>query len=401
MNVTQIFPACLKPYLKTCVFVSLGLALGVATLAHAAPRTPSSDAVVLEKLPFRHGDASVRELAALRGAVQAAPTDSPAAAALAGRYFELALAKGDPRYIGYADALVARFAEPLPLSLLSLRGTLRQYRHDFAGALQDFSDVLIADPTDAGAHAWRAAIFLVQARYDDASRECEALLRLKRKVLHGGCAGLQLAYSGHLSNADQALRTALASATEPDHRLWLLTRLAEVATWQGHTTQAERSFRDALRLGRDDVYLLAAWSDFLLDQGRAPEVAQLLGAWESTDGLLLRLAEAQALLKLPAAAANTRNLADRFAAAKLRGDTTHQAEEARFQLRLMRQPLVAVALAADNYRTQKEPRDARVLLEAALAANDAHAAQPVRAWLATSEFQDQRLRKLAHTGAKP
>ena len=401
MNATQIFQTCLQPFINACVFAPLGLALGGATLAHAAPRTPSTDAVVLEKLPFRAGDTGARELAALRGAVQAVPTDPDAAAALAGRYFELALAKGDPRYVGYADALVARFAEPLPLPLLNLRGTLRQYRHDFAGALQDFAAVLKADPTYAGAYAWRAAIFLVQARYDDANIECAALLRLNRKVLHGGCAGLQLAYSGDLSNADQTLRTALAGATEPDHRLWLLTRLAEVATWQGHTAQAERYFRDALRLGRDDVYLLAAWSDFLLDQGRAPEVAQLLGAWESTDGLLLRLAEAQALLKLPAAAASIRNLDDRFAAAKLRGDTTHQAEEARFQLRLMRQPQVAVALAADNYRTQKEPRDARVLLEAALAANDADAAQPVRAWLAASGFQDQRLLRLARTGAKP
>ena len=51
-------------------------------------------------------------------------------------------------------------------------------------------------------------------------------------------------------------------------------------------------------------------------------------------------------------------------------------------------------LAAENYRVQREPRDARILLEAALAAGDAAAAQPARDWLAASGFEDARLRRL-------
>ncbi|MBK6338002.1 MAG: hypothetical protein IPF60_20620 [Betaproteobacteria bacterium] len=56
-------------------------------------------------------------------------------------------------------------------------------------------------------------------------------------------------------------------------------------------------------------------------------------------------------------------LADRFAAAKVRGDTTHRAEEARFTLQLAGNPAAAVAIAAANYQVQREPRDARALLE--------------------------------------
>jgi hypothetical protein len=88
-------------------------------------------------------------------------------------------------------------------------------------------------------------------------------------------------------------------------------------------------------------------------------------------------------------------LDDRFAAAKLRGDTTHRAEEARFQLRLRKNAALAVQLASANYQVQKEPRDLRMLLEDALAAKDTAAAQPGRDWLQSTGFEDARIRALA------
>ena len=94
----------------------------------------------------------------------------------------------------------------------------------------------------------------------------------------------------------------------------------------------------------------------------------MLAAWEASDPLLLRLAEAETILQVPAAKAHVQALEDRFAAANLRGDTTHRAEEARYQLHLRKNAARAVQLAAANYQVQKEPRDLRVLLEAALAA---------------------------------
>jgi hypothetical protein len=111
--------------------------------------------------------------------------------------------------------------------------------------------------------------------------------------------------------------------------------------------------------------------------------------------LLLRLAEAETLLQMPAAKAHVQTLDDRFAAAKLRGDTTHRAEEARFQLRLRKNTALAVQLASANYQVQKEPRDLRVLLEAALAAQDATAGKPGRDWLQRTGFEDARIRALA------
>ena len=379
-----------------------GLALSIFILlpdAVAAPRTPADDAEVLERLPTRAGDASARELAALRAAMAAAADDPRPAARLAQRYFDLAMARGDPRYVGYAEAVIARFAEPLPADLLVIRGKLRQYRHGFDAALQDFAAALRADPQLATAHAWRGAIFLVRADYPLARAECAALQALDRTVLYGTCIGLAQAYGGELAAAYASLAHALENSKNPGNRLWLLTRLGEVAAWRGQPTVAERHYRDALAIGRDDGYLLAAWSDFLLDQKRPAEVLSELADWESSDTLLLRLAEAAHQLKTPDAARLARMLDERFDAARLRGDTTHMAEEARFALHLRNDPQRAVQLAQENYREQREPRDARILLEAAIAAGDAAAAQPVRDWLHSSGFEDARLRALGQQSA--
>ena len=377
-----------------CTVVAFSGAL-LALPVQPFPRTPVDDATAIEKLPFRAGDRSARELEALRGSARKAPGDATAAAALALAYFEMAQARGDPRYIGYADAVVRPFDQAMSADLLVIRGMLNQYRHDFDEALVDFAAALAQDPDRASAHAWRGAIYLVEAKYDNARQECVALLQLHRPVLHGGCMGLVQAYTGQLRSAYATLQQALALARYDDQRLWLLTRLGEVSAWLGQNARAERHYRDALALGQDNAYLLAAWADFLLDNKRPAEVIKLLAAWEASDPLLLRLAEAETLLQISAAKAHVQALDDRFAAAKLRGDTTHRAEEARFQLRLRKNAALAVQLAAANYKVQKEPRDLRILLEAALAASDTSAAKPAHDWLQSTGFEDVRMRTLA------
>jgi len=64
-------------------------------------------------------------------------------------------------------------------------------------------------------------------------------------------------------------------------------------------------------------------------------------------------------------------------------------------LRLRKNAALAVQLATANYQVQKEPRDLRMLLEAALAARDSAAAQPARDWLQSTGFEDARTRALA------
>lgn len=363
--------------------------------ASAAPRVPATDATVVERLAQRTGDAESRDVAALRQRLKARPGDSALSAELASRLFDLAMAQGDPRQVGRADAVLAKVPEPLTPELLLVRGQLRQYRHQFEAALADFAQALKQDPGLAQAHAWRAAIFLVQARYDEALTSCAALKALARPAMAGGCLGLTLAYTGQMDAGRQQLEQALAQSTTPEQALWLNTRLGEVAAWQGRPADAERHYRAALALGLDDGYLLAAWADFLLDQQRPAEVSTLLARWEESDNLLLRLAEAAALQGRSDAARLSADMLARFAAAQARGDTTHRAEEARHALRLQKNPRKALELAAANHAVQREPRDARILLEAAVAAGQRQPAESALQWMKRTGFEDARLRELA------
>jgi predicted Zn-dependent protease len=391
-------PSC--RWARLCILALVSL---LPWMAHSQPRVPTDAAEVLERLPMRPTDASARSLSQLRAAVLLAaeetPADPSAAIRLAEHYFDMAMALGDPRYVGYADAVIKPFAQTKSTALLGMRGQLRQYRHHFEAALDDFSAALQLDPQFASAHAWRGALYLVQARYPEAQKECLALQALGRDNLYGGCQGLAKAYAGHMAEGFALLNTSLKNTQIASNRQWLLTRMAEVAAWRGQAKDAEKYYLQALAVQLDSGYLLAAWADFLLDQKRPAEVVKWLAKWESSDGLLLRLALAESQLKLATAPAHVQALDDRFAAGKLRGDTTHLAEEARFQLQLRGNARLASRLAAANYAVQREPRDARVLLEAALAAGDGAAAQPARDWLSSSRFEDAYLRQLGQATA--
>jgi thioredoxin-like negative regulator of GroEL len=54
----------------------------------------------------------------------------------------------------------------------------------------------------------------------------------------------------------------------------------------------------------------------------------------------------------------------------------------------------ALGLAQANWSVQKEPRDARLLLESVIAANKPDAAQPVLEFLEKNRLEDSRLRSL-------
>jgi hypothetical protein len=382
--------------MKRILWALMGAA--VAGAPCAAPYVPKDERDVLERLPARRGDRASNELRSLREALAANPTDSAAAAKLARRYFELALAEGDPRYVGYAHAALRPWhGAEAPAEILFLRGLLRQYRHDFAGALRDLAQALQRDPEHIGARSWRAAIFIVGADYAAAREECRALAPLASELIATGCRAALDGVTGKARAAYDELKAALDARPDAPAqlRLWTLTRLAELAWRLEDAPAAERHFRAALALDVNDNYLLAAYADFLLEQRRPKEVTALLENWTRSDTLLLRIALAARAQRLPQADKHIQALGERFAASALRGERLHLAEEARFQLDLRGDAKAALAAALENWKTQRQPGDAAVLLEAALAARDATAAEPALRWLGESGFEGRRLRSLA------
>lgn len=360
--------------------------------AAASPFIPSSDAVVLERLPFKPNDPIAKELESLRAELRRHPQNLSTAVALARRYYGMVSAEGDPRYLGYAQAALSPWWElpTPPIDVQVLRASVRQFRHDFAGSVDDLSQVIERDPKNIEALILRAIIHIVQARYVPAREDCRRLRQAGDMLIGTGCEAMVDGLTGKAAQGYAALNIALADAVDApaSRKLWAQIRLAELAQRLGRVAVAEQHFRKALALDIDDTFLLAAYADLLLEHNRSKEVISLLESKSRSDVLLLRLMFAERALKLPTAKDRETALAARYAAARMRGETVHQQEEARFALYVEGDPRKALDLARENWKAQREPRDAQIFLESAIAAKDKAAAEPVLQWLDDSGIED-------------
>jgi hypothetical protein len=369
-----------------------------AASSFGAPFTPASDAEVVERLPVA-SDPALRTVESLRRQLASRPHDPELRLDIGERYFELAMAQGDPRYVGYAMSTIG----PLEKSAAGdtrywlVRGQLQQYSHDFDGALASLKRASELAPDAVDPVAWRAAIYMVQAQYALAAHECDQLAKIAPPLFAQGCTAYVRGTTGQLIPGYDLLSKAVAAEQDipPSLMLWAQTRLAEMAVRLQRWGDAERHYRVALAQGLTDQFLLGSYADFLILRERPREVLQLLAGWERSDILLLRLAIAGRAAGDPRAADWAAQLRERFQAAARRGDRLHEQEAARWSLELEHDPARALAYARSNYTQQKEPRDAEVLLRAALAAKQPQAAQPALQWLESSGYEDPSLQALA------
>lgn len=385
----------------------LALALLTGGNAVAEPYRPADAATVLERLPMNRGDERARSLAADRSRLAATPRDPVLAMKVASAYYALAGAEGDPRYIGYAEAALMPWAADVnaPTDILYMRAKLLQWRHEYTPALELFAKALQRDPGHYDTLSGRSAVLTVLADYAAARRDCETMRAREKELYWASCLAYIDGQTGQAAKAERQLADLLArhAGSSPEGQLWLLTRLADLATRLGRTAEAEAYYRRALALNITSQYLLSNYGDFLIDQGRPAEAVVLLREWVRSDVLLLRLTLAAQALKIPEFKTYAQTLRERFAAAAMRGDTLHRQEESRFQLSVEGNKARALQLAVENWAIQREPYDARILLEAAVAAGRRDAARPVLDWLAQSRHEDPQLAALAQklAGGKP
>ena len=381
------------------LLVALLTHVGWPLAALAAPRTPSADSVIVEKLPLRAQDPTLRELNRLRSGWRQDPQNPALAAELARAYFEQAVSEGDPRYLGYAQAALKPWwsaTEPPPVVRLA-RGMILQFSHRFPEAIGDLTEVSRLEPNNAVAWSWLAAVYLVTADYSKAREACDRLKPLAADLAVVGCLAYVDSLTGRAQFGLERLSTALRQQpkADPALRLWALTRMAEISERLGESRLAEQHFRAALELDVRDTYLLAAFADFLLDQGRPTEVLTLLKDFARADTLLLRLALAAQDASSPDAAKYQQEMRERFDAARRQGDALHEKEESRFARSLLKENQRALALAESNYRIQREAADARALLEASITCRSPQSAEPVLQWMALNRVESVILQSLA------
>jgi len=362
----------------------------------AAPFIPDSDGQILEHLP---SDAFARESRSLRKDLRLNPGNLELAVKLSQAYIKLGKAEADPRYYGYAQGLLNPWwAMPNPPAAILLpRALILQNRHDFDAALLDLDKLLRLEPGNTQAWLARAVILQVRGRYEEAQQSCLPLTELDDILVPVTCLSSVVSLTGQAAKSYDLLHDALAHtpSLSAEQSLWSFTVLAEMAARMGKNAEAERFFRQALEANGKDAYLLAAYADFLLDQRRPGEVVSLLADKTRVDSLLLRLGLAKQQLKASDLADTVASLQARFDAARLRGENLHQGDEARFTLFLLDRPREALRLAKANWMAQREPKDARILLEAAIAAQDPQAAQAVVDMLGKTGMEHVQLRQLA------
>lgn len=385
--------------------VALAAALfGRAPKAAAGTRVPSDPAEVLETALTPTNDPRRREEAALRRVLAASPENVPAAIALARLEIELARETSDPRHLGRAQAALAPWwdKEDAPVPILVLRATIAQSLHDFEGALVDLDRALKRDPRDGQAWLTRAVVLTVIARYDEARASCASAAQHAGDVAGVVCDAQISCVTGTARETTERLTALLEANKEAPaaERLWARSVLAECTLRAGNAGAAENHLKTILAEDPEDTYARAAYADLLLDGGRNVDAAQLLRGREANDTLLLRLAIAEHRAKTPFAESRADALGARFDASRARGDVVHRREEARYWLEVRGDPEKALELAKANWEVQREPADARVLLEAARAAGAKKDAQPVLEWLAATKHEDPILARLAKDVAR-
>jgi hypothetical protein len=376
---------------RAAVLTAASLAVSLVAFAGpvpaaAEPVRPDDDALVLATVPA--GRAAAVSVTPHRSGDLASAVADARSAIEAGRSLS------DPRLYGRAEAMLSPWwAEPAPpREVRVLRAVIRQARHEFDAAVADLDAILAETPRDGQARLTRAFVRMVQGEAAAAEADCRMIPPTAGPLPAAACLARAAALTGRGAEGFAHLERALAfdDGASPATRRFALAVLADLAAGLGRDSEADALFAAASE-GGADVSVLAARAEHLLATGRPAEALALLADAGDADPLLLVRAVAAKRAGDPRLDGWAALLGERFDAAAAAGVGVHRREEARFRLEVKDDATGALALALDNWATQKEPVDARLVLAAALAAGRPEAARPVLAFVTATGLADRRV----------
>ncbi len=347
------------------------LLVGVVFAADAARPPlviPTDPGTVLERLP--RGYAILSDLGA------SVPVEDRI-----DRLLATAASSGDARLVARADRLL----ESLPPTqtsarLLKARAYTAQYRHDFQGALALLDQLVATHPRDGGARLSRAQLHLVGGRLDLASADCVALLLGIDSGRAQVCAAALALRRGQSETAIRLTDSWLAQADKEDTlRRHVMNIRAETAGRIG-AADADATFRRLLQAAPGDVRSLVSYARYLRSAGRYREVVALLAGAPENDALQLQAALAAHSAGMTEAPGMAAAMSRRYQLARTLGAEPELRDEAEFLLVLRGDAAGALALARENFETQRDHEDVDILGRAAIAAGAPEALEPLRAW---------------------
>ena len=364
---------------------------------------PQASAVVLAASVHTAGGRS-SSLRALDQAWRAQPQDLPAALAYARAVFTLGFNEGDLRWFGSAKAALTPWwqAADLPADGHFMRGLVKQGFHDFDGGLQDINRAIALDPARAEFWSWRFALHLLLANMDAAQQDSEDIAR-RFGPEEGQIYSAVLAY--RTGQALAAVQKLSASIRLPDYQdaasqVWIGFHLGEAHRVAQQPEQAIALWQRLLLVHPQSHLLRLSLADLLNQQGRFQQAKAVATANSTqlnsnlTDALLMQALLASRGLKAPDEAALAQQMAARLQSQALRQESLIERPKLIYQIAYGQDLAAGLALSIENWQQQKEPPDAVLFAQAALARQQARAAEPVVQWAQTTGYTDPQLAPL-------
>jgi thioredoxin-like negative regulator of GroEL len=363
------------------------LAWAAAALPAAAASdrfVPTDPQFVVANVRQAAPDAELRELLERW---RAAPADA-VGVALARALLARAHSMREPMYFGRAESVLAAAANRPGASSETRRlwAETLQYRHEFTRAGQLLDDILRQSPLDAASRTQRASVRLVRGDFAGARSDCARLMTADTsRAVALACLAESLGGSGRLAQARALLAAYPLDHSEPAvARAYFLTVRAELAERANALDRAVADYSAALSLAPLDDSIRASLADALVARGELAEADALLRIERPSLALVVRRAGCTG----GAERARLRALATSWLELEAaRGDALHNREAAMLALQ-DGDPVRALAAAEQNFASQKELPDVRVLARAATAAGDAAARARLAEWLRTTGFAD-------------
>ena len=315
----------------------------------------------------------------------------------------LARRSRDARWFGRAEALVEPWIarSEAPSRLLVAAADLAQQRHEFSVARGLLDRALAAGPDDAGAHLQRANVALLLGDFRAARADCRAVLATGDALAATICLASAATGPGSVARARRLL-DAIDQRDDLPAPLarWQLLTAADLASRDGDPDAALAFLSRAHALDPAHEETRARLAALLIERGD-PRAALRLAAGENVSAaLLVARLRAAASIDPGVAFAARRELDALLEVGRLRGTNAHLREAGELALRADRDPRRALVLARENFAVQKDTPDLRLLVEAAIAAEDHATISYLRDWLAQTGFEDRiATDRLARTGA--
>lgn len=398
----QVLRSAISPSKWPHVFSAAFFAGFFIASATAQSRFLPPDSAVVLSSSVHAGGGKQSSLLALDKAWHAQPLDQNAAFAYARAVFTLGLNEGDLRWFGSAKAALGPWWQKadLPAEAYFLRGLVKQGFHDFNAGLQDINQAIELEPGRAEFWSWRFALHLLLADMSAAQQDIDQIERLIGKAEADIYRGILWYRTGQPAKAVQTLRRAIQAPHNQDasSQVWLRFHLGEAHRVEGQASQAIAVWEQGLKASPQSHLLRLSLADVLNQQGefgKAKKVAMnQVDTQSMTDALLMQALIASRGLKDADELRMANQIDARLKAQALRQESLIERPKLIYQIAYGSDLAAGLALSIENWQLQKEPPDAILFVQAALALGQAQSAKPVVMWADQTGYIDPQLNSL-------